>query len=190
MHAFSSPAWDKEVQADFGTSRALMFNPTTDTELTGRRLQFEAQVRVQQASEGQVRLSDSLSTVDFPKKPCQCAPAQGLPGSCPSFLQLAELAEAFAQLKFQARPPFAARRGSSAPPPPPLKPFARRTTPSWRWHPSRRPECAAMQHMPAVPQAAALLREGRAGPTPHMAWTGVGGPTLRGGLYRTKAAVS
>ena len=67
MHAFSSPAWDKEVQADFGTSRALMFNPTTDTELTGRRLQFEAQVRVQQASEGQVRLSDSLSTVDFPK---------------------------------------------------------------------------------------------------------------------------
>ncbi|CAE6931062.1 POLA2 [Symbiodinium sp. CCMP2592] len=76
-------------------------------ESQGRRLQFEAQVRVQQASEGQVRLS-------------------GLPGSCPSFLQLAELAEAFAQLKFQDY---------------------------------------SFLEMASF-QAAALLREGRAGPTP------------------------
>ena len=64
-----------------------------------RRPQFEAQVRVQQASEGQVTLSDSL-----PRKRAKKSVGgfQGLPGSCPSFLQLAELVEAFAHLKFQA----------------------------------------------------------------------------------------
>lgn len=67
------------------------------------QISAQAQVRVQQASEG-----------------------QGLPGSCPSFLQLAELAEAFAQLKFQDY---------------------------------------SFLEMASF-QAAALLREGRAGPTP------------------------
>ncbi|CAE7856425.1 POLA2 [Symbiodinium microadriaticum] len=67
------------------------------------QISAQAQVRVQQASEG-----------------------QGLPGSCPSFLQLAELAEAFAHLKFQDY---------------------------------------SFLEMASF-QAAALLREGRAGPTP------------------------
>ena len=40
---------------------------------------------------------------------------QGLPGSCPSFLQLAELAEAFAHLKFQAH--IDVRRRSQSTPP-------------------------------------------------------------------------